>query len=133
MTTWSLRVGLLVALCLHQPQRESQGPPNSLLQANLTDGVSVTVNHHVRGFSVQLYGPLGRERRFPQQSPEVWLLAQDGTTVPQVSHSFGGGNPGFESDFASFEFAQPATNLSGVVIRLDGKLYAREIQSPKSN
>jgi len=60
---------------------------------------------------------------------QVWLLRADGTTVVQKSKlNFAIGNAGESTDTMMFVFDRIAPNeLAGVVARVDGKLFVREI------
>jgi hypothetical protein len=62
---------------------------------------------------------------------QVWLLRRDGMTLTQTSKSDGGlSNAGSITDMMSFLFEHVAPKeLAGVVVRVDGMLFVREIKS----
>ena len=61
---------------------------------------------------------------------QVWLLKADGTTIPRDSQpaSITIGNAGGDTDCVIYTFTKlPAGKPVGVVLRVKGKLYCREI------
>ena len=62
----------------------------------------------------------------------VWLLKNDGTTVPQSARPFvfSHGKPGeFATDYQFYTFPKvPEDELAGIIVSYDGKLYCHEIK-----
>ena len=124
---------LLVTVPFSPQQPKGQGPPNVLLQTAFGDDLSLVVNQSFLNISVSLYGKPSQPKLLTERRVEVWLLRQDGSSVKQLSRSVSDGisRPGLapRPDFATFVFElTPSTELDGVVIRVDGKLFVRDIQ-----
>jgi hypothetical protein len=67
---------------------------------------------------------------------QVWLLKTDGTSIPQSAKqsSVSIGSIGdYSTDYLIYQFSKvPINELSGVVVRLNGKLYCHEIEMSQS-
>ncbi len=67
---------------------------------------------------------------------QVWLLKADGASIPQLhkpSMSSIGSLGDYVTDYMDYEFPKvPVNELSGVVVRLNGKLYCHKIEKTGS-
>ncbi|MEY2466972.1 MAG: hypothetical protein QOD03_1493 [Verrucomicrobiota bacterium] len=88
------------------------------------------------GFSLQV--PIGSRKNGEPMSNsnnldlQVWLLKTDGTSIPQSSKpsvvSIGGFGD-YSNDYMFYMFQKvPLSELSGVVVSMNGKLYCHEIE-----
>jgi hypothetical protein len=119
-----------------------QRQDRTLLDARLSDEVSVTVRHTERFLSVTLSGigeALGlklpadpKVKMLSQIKTEVWVLRRDGTTVARAATpvltppelcSIGHCTASRVFNFESV----PDDQVAGVVVSVDGKLSVREI------
>jgi hypothetical protein len=91
-------------------------------------------------FSLQV--PVGsRKNSEPMSNPsnldlQVWLLKTDGTSIPQSespSEMSVGSIGDYSTDYMFYQFSKaPVDELSGIVLRLNGKLYCHEIEKNQS-
>ena len=113
---------------------------HQMLDLRIPDKVGVvTLSEQETCLTIQLDGhavPVDQplDMKLPSIHPQVWVLKQDGASVPQKTikpASLGISNAGFTNEVMVFQFEKtPLSKIAGVVLSIDGKLYARELAAP---